>query len=135
MGRNAIDLTGQQFGRWHVIKRARDYGGHVYWWCECACGTVRSVQSQDLRSGGTQSCGCLQRELAAARMTQIVEEQRRYRPLVDTPVMRFSMPAGSSLTTAQQRNWQRERERVARHEREGWSTPAPWSKERERVSA
>lgn len=58
-----IDLTGQRFGRLVVI---REYGrtkdGRVTWLCRCDCGAEVVVSSNHLRSGNTQSCGCLKRE-------------------------------------------------------------------------
>jgi hypothetical protein len=54
------DLTGQQFGRWtaeHYIPRHR-----ILWQCRCQCGNTGRVQSNDLTSGQSRSCGCLKRE-------------------------------------------------------------------------
>lgn len=69
MGRTAIDLTGQTFGRWYVLGkdliRTRK-GGPTYWLCKCLCGNpeVRSVQLGHLRSGKSKSCGkCFQYEI------------------------------------------------------------------------
>ena len=59
-----IDLTGQRFNRLVVI---REYGrvenGEVAWLCRCDCGNEVVVTSGHLRSGHSQSCGCLRREL------------------------------------------------------------------------
>ena len=63
-GKPAIDLTGQRFGRWTVLKRGENYvtldesGKHAQWWCRCDCGTVRLVASASLRRGRSTSCGC-----------------------------------------------------------------------------
>ena len=54
-----IDLTGQDFGYWHVINRAQNQNNHVAWNCICKCGTERIVLGQSLKSGVSQSCGCL----------------------------------------------------------------------------
>jgi len=60
-----INLTGQKFGRLTVIKRVPNnkYGG-VMWLCECSCKEKKKlvVRGSSLRSGCTQSCGCLQRD-------------------------------------------------------------------------
>lgn len=58
------DLTGRKFGLWTVLKRAetrhyRGGGQAVCWFCKCECGTVKSVPGRDLKSGASQSCGCL----------------------------------------------------------------------------
>lgn len=55
------DLTGQRFGRLTAIK----YAGKRYWECRCDCGNTKLVKSNNLKSGGTLSCGCLSKETAA----------------------------------------------------------------------
>ena len=64
-----IDLTGQPFGRLIAIREyGRTKGGKVTWLCRCLgkngddCGKEVVVTVDHLRSGHTQSCGCLQRE-------------------------------------------------------------------------
>lgn len=57
-----IDLTGMKFGRLTVISRADRKGYSAYWLCRCECRNTTIVRSCKLRSGWTQSCGCLQRE-------------------------------------------------------------------------
>lgn len=62
MGR-FIDLTGRRFGRLTVIERAcHEDKRRVYWVCRCDCGNYSIVAGDDLKSGGTSSCGCLERE-------------------------------------------------------------------------
>lgn len=39
------------------------------WLCLCACGKEKGVAAGCLRSGATQSCGCLNRERTTARIT------------------------------------------------------------------
>ena len=58
-----IDLLGKRFGRLVVIKET-DKRSHrnVVWQCRCDCGTICEIVGTSLRSGRTQSCGCLQRE-------------------------------------------------------------------------
>lgn len=66
------DLTGQQFGRLTVIRRGesqRDYDEgrkrkriRTVWVCQCSCGEETSVLAGSLKSGVTQSCGCLLKE-------------------------------------------------------------------------
>lgn len=54
-----IDLTGQTFGLWTVIKESnkRDNGGNVYWLCRCKCGVEKEISSASLRNGRSLSCG------------------------------------------------------------------------------
>lgn len=57
------DLTGERFGRLVVIRESGRKNRHVAWLCRCDCGVEVVVTSGNLRSGNTQSCGCLSREL------------------------------------------------------------------------
>lgn len=63
MGRKAIDLTGQRFGRLTVIKREIDNATSkgVRWLCRCDCGKDKIASSHYLRGGRVRSCGCLKR--------------------------------------------------------------------------
>lgn len=58
-----IDLTGKRFGKLTVLERApkQHYKG-VHWICQCECGNTAIVSSSDLKSGSTNSCGCLRKE-------------------------------------------------------------------------
>ena len=58
---NFIDITGQTFGKWAVIKRDVDRkttptNQNVYWWCKCECGTERSVMGMTLKNGRSTQC-------------------------------------------------------------------------------
>jgi hypothetical protein len=63
---NFVDLTGQRYGRLTVVSRAPNgSAGQARWHCRCDCGETAVVWGSSLRSGNTQSCGCLQRERAS----------------------------------------------------------------------
>lgn len=63
MGRKALELRGKRFGRLTVLKRTgRDKGGNVFWLCQCDCGNIKEIRGMSLKPGGTQSCGCFQKE-------------------------------------------------------------------------
>ena len=56
-----IDLTGQDFGYWHVLERGPNAkGGRSTWICHCTlCDkTTKLVQGTHLRAGRSQCCGC-----------------------------------------------------------------------------
>jgi hypothetical protein len=54
-----IDLPGQVFGNWTVIKFVEvGKHGNPRFLCRCKCGTERVVNSGDLKRGGSKSCGC-----------------------------------------------------------------------------
>ena len=57
-----VDLTGQRFGRLTVIDRAAPTGSNAKWNCKCDCGAAATVIGTKLKSGYTQSCGCLNKE-------------------------------------------------------------------------
>lgn len=62
-----VDLTGQRFGRYIVIRRAEDYvlpsgKRKTMWLCQCDCGNIKSVLSTSLISGSVVSCGCYKKD-------------------------------------------------------------------------
>lgn len=63
------DLTGQRFGRLTVkgfSQKDRHNKGH--WVCQCDCGNVVDVETHQLKSGKTKSCGCLKSEKTRERV-------------------------------------------------------------------
>jgi hypothetical protein len=75
-----IDLTGQTFGRLSVIGRVEDHAvpsGQRFpkWLCVCECGIRVRVLGLHLRSGNSNSCGCLQRDMAAEAHAQMKGDQ------------------------------------------------------------
>lgn len=67
MGRPALDLTGQRFGRLVVVERARPPRPEAkpHWRCRCDCGTTTVTRGTHLRGGHVRSCGCLVHENGA----------------------------------------------------------------------
>ncbi len=61
-----IDISGQRFGRWTVLRRTLGNQGS-YWDVICECGESRSVDGYALRTGGSLSCGCYTREVNSDR--------------------------------------------------------------------
>lgn len=63
-----LDLTGQRFERWRVLRRARGREhGRSYWLCLCLCSRKRIVHGSSLVQGTSKSCGCLTRETTHLR--------------------------------------------------------------------
>lgn len=58
----ALDLTGRKFGKLTVLERVGSNRGRAIWLCKCEC-DVKKVISTDRLMQGTQSCGCLMREM------------------------------------------------------------------------
>lgn len=54
------NLTGRLFGHWKVIGPTGPMkdGNHQTFLCQCVCGARRRVQSGNLKSGRSKSCGC-----------------------------------------------------------------------------
>lgn len=64
-----IDIpAGAVFNRLTVIGRDWERA-RVHWICRCRCGSEVSVQSTDLRSGHTKSCGCHRADVSRMRET------------------------------------------------------------------
>lgn len=63
------DITGLKFGRLTAERLVyRDKFKIGVWRCSCECGNSFEVRLCSLTSGATRSCGCLNREVRAARM-------------------------------------------------------------------
>lgn len=60
-----LDLTGQTFGRLTALEPSG-----AKWSCRCECGRTSVVSVGNLRSGHTQSCGCLLAERRVASRTK-----------------------------------------------------------------
>lgn len=63
------DLTGQRFGRLVVIGIDDRNTRKTYYNCQCDCGKVKSVRSDNLIAGRIQSCGCMKREQDRENLT------------------------------------------------------------------
>lgn len=54
------DLTNQRFGKLVALYRTdRIENGETFWMCQCDCGQLKEVKTNNLLQGRTQSCGCL----------------------------------------------------------------------------
>lgn len=59
-------MAGKSIGRWTVLEQSKiSPWGHTFWLCRCICGTMKDVSGASLRNGQSQSCGCLQKDLAS----------------------------------------------------------------------
>ena len=56
-----LNLIGEKFGRLTV----QEWVGNGKWKCLCECGNTILVQTDNLKSGNTKSCGCYQKEQAS----------------------------------------------------------------------
>lgn len=94
--RGREDLTGMKFGRWTAIRfsHVSEHRGY-YWLCRCDCGTERPVRSNQLKNGTNRSCGCLQRELAAAKSRVHGLSNHPLKPMYSAMVARCHNPNSS----------------------------------------
>ena len=75
---NAIDLSGQRYGKLVAMRRAPRAGRRAYWRWKCDCGVEKDICADDVKAGHTVSCGCLKAERTAARWQALraAKEQR-----------------------------------------------------------
>lgn len=62
-----LNLCGQRFGRLLVVEFLRYAPNGKVYKVLCDCGNITECTTGRLRTGNTQSCGCLKRELVAAK--------------------------------------------------------------------
>ena len=53
-----LELKGQTFGWWKVLRYAGMKGKATTWLCRCVCGITRAVGGWRLTNGQSKSCGC-----------------------------------------------------------------------------
>lgn len=62
--RRVKDISGQVFGRLTVIRYShRTENRHSAWVLRCECGKEITIPDNNFKSGRTQSCGCLHKEV------------------------------------------------------------------------
>ena len=71
---------GQKFNRLLVLEAAPSIGGRTAWKCECDCGNKKDIKTEELRSGGTKSCGCWNNEQRSARAEKMYSACIKYTP-------------------------------------------------------
>ena len=68
---------GDKFGRLKVIEYAgRNYRNRKTWLCECECGNKKVISQDDLKSGKTNSCGCLRKEMMSEKSFKNLKGKR-----------------------------------------------------------
>ena len=77
------DLTNKRFGKLLVLH----YNGKAKWLCQCDCGNQTIVRSDYLKSGHTQSCGCIHKKYGGKVRTDRL--YRLYRSIIQrTTILR-----------------------------------------------
>jgi len=82
--RNIIDLTGNTYHYWDVLKKThRNKWGDQMYLCKCKCGNERNIASGSLMREGTKSCGCYNIEAIKTRsITHNMSNTAEYRTWV-----------------------------------------------------
>jgi hypothetical protein len=75
-----LDLVGQKFGRLTVLRGAVAIGGRSAWECQCDCGIMKNIKTEELRGGGTKSCGCWNQEQRSKRAVNMYSKCVKYSP-------------------------------------------------------
>lgn len=83
MGMKKENLLGRKFARLLVIAEAKPVGvrRRVAWLCQCDCGTTKVIKADELKSGDTKSCGCLNDEKRKERAPQLYAPLTKYQPI------------------------------------------------------
>lgn len=75
-----IDLSGQVFDTFSVLRRVHSSGGQARWRCRCMCGREFTAEGGKLRSGEKRTCGCVRwtraRDLTGVRSGHLVAVER-----------------------------------------------------------
>lgn len=58
------NLSGMKFNKLTILSRAETHNKHTFWLCQCECGNQKIIDGSALKSGNTQSCGCLSKSNA-----------------------------------------------------------------------
>jgi len=79
MGKPLIDMVGLKYHRWTVLSKAEKPVGvnqtGTFWNCKCDCNNQRVVYGTTLRSGASQSCGCVRSETSSKFMKSMRLQQ------------------------------------------------------------
>jgi len=65
-----IDMVGLRYGRLVGLAFVETGRPHAHWLFQCDCGETTIADGAAVRFGKTASCGCLHREICAARLTR-----------------------------------------------------------------
>lgn len=75
-----LNLVGQKFSKLTVLNESSSIGGRSAWACQCDCGTIKNIKTEELRSGGTKSCGCWNQEQRSLRAENMYSKCIKYAP-------------------------------------------------------
>lgn len=70
-----IDITGQKFGYLTALYPTR-VKGRFGWHCKCECGQEVDIESNNLRQGKIQSCGCKKNKIISEKIAKNIVGQK-----------------------------------------------------------
>ena len=76
------NLLGRKFTRLLVIAEAEHHSGRPAWSCQCDCGNIKIVKSEELKNGDTKSCGCLNQDKRRERAHNLYKSCIKYHPTI-----------------------------------------------------
>lgn len=111
-----IEMEGKKFGKLKVLRRdkekekeIKERTGRTYtmYYCKCECGNFATVSGNHLRSGHTESCGCLMDEFRAKtkRVDNKYEVVGDYAKIFSTTTDDFFVIDTKYLDTFLNYNW------------------------------
>lgn len=72
------DLTGQKFNKLTVLGFSHKNKTQYFWNCQCDCGKLKVVRTDNLKNGTTVSCGCYKNGLHTTHGKSNTREYRRW---------------------------------------------------------
>ncbi|NYD84340.1 hypothetical protein HD884_004453 [Ochrobactrum intermedium] len=100
MGRKT-DIIGMTFGRLTVLNEVPKKNSGRRYLCLCSCGTTKEIDGASMMHGGTQSCGCLSREVTSKRSIK----HGHASPYTRTPTYRSWEAMVRRVSNPQVANW------------------------------
>jgi hypothetical protein len=70
-----IDITGQSFNCWTVVRLVKAQGKRRMWEFRCVCGSMQTHRATAVVSGATKSCGC---QGSSGRLTHGMKGEPEY---------------------------------------------------------
>ena len=98
---NFIDLTGQKFGEWIVLRKSDkvlidSYNKKkIYWVCQCSCGAIFDVQGNSLRSG--KSTRCRQCANQSMKSDKLKNQQQNKKKIIKTKKQKIKQQPNNTV--------------------------------------
>ena len=75
--KRSIDISGQRFGKLVALKEiGKTAKGQTIWLCRCDCGNECEKRADVLKSGNSQSCGCVRKERGKSTIINAIKGRK-----------------------------------------------------------